>query len=711
MFRKAGRMIVKDHTLAVFGLALFSLFVFLPAFADTVVESTNFEKTTILEFTNNDSTPIKTVRIWLGAEAGTFKSFKTESGWTGLKTPQGVLVFTSDDTLEPGESVKFGVKTEVESPGINWKTMDSNGNELAIGKAVPGQIVQPPGAQPPTQETQPTQNLDNAVFRIIPDKPKNGDSIRIVGHGFPANKQLDFLIDGEKLEDFMTDTNGNLLGRTKIPLTKAADRVEFSLTDDQGHSKVISIRIEHKDTQIVSPKARHLTVDKFAELAEPGQVISASGTGEPGSTITITAQDPSGAKIYEAVVTVNSQGLWSHETTIPPDAPLGTRKVIFSDGIDSIEKTISISHSKTIRITSSAIKYNPGEKMVFNGTALTGKAVEVVINDPIGKEIFSDILTVGDSGEVNFEYQTQSTSTKGTYVVIFTQDQESEILRIGLGELPSEQIVAKFDKLNYLTSEKAKLALQGPAKANISLLVLDPSDKAKRSDSITLGLDGRAEYELSLTNFKSGVYSVVVKYQKFQTTVVFSVGLQTSSGPIQIQTTKQTYQIGDSILILGSTNPNVLLKIEMSDPDGNVIKRKEIFSDKKGKFSDGTFRIPSDAKEGVWTIKATSGSNLAETKLTVAGTVEQAFVVTVNKNTVRPGEIITISGTGGGKTQTTIIKIFNPNNSEIEKLSMSSTKDGSFQTIWTVPLGLQPGTYKIKATVGAETAETSFTVQ
>ncbi|MEM2785165.1 MAG: biofilm-associated protein [Candidatus Nitrosotenuis sp.] len=712
MFSKVGRMIVTDSTLVVFGLALFSLFAFVPAFAATVVESTNFEKTTILEFTNNDNIPVKTIRIWLGVDAGTFKSFKTESGWTGLRTPQGVLVFTTNDALDPGESVKFGVKTEVESPGINWKTMDASGNELTIGKAVPGQTSQPPETQPPAQETQPTPtNLDNAVFKIIPGKPKNGDSIRIVGYGFPPNKQFNFLIDGEKLEDFLTDTNGNLLGRAKIPVTKAADRVEFSMTDDQGNSKVISVRIDHRETQMVSPQARHLTVDKFVELVEPGQVVSSSGTGEPGSAITITVQDPSGTKIYEAVVTVNSQGLWSHVTTIPPDAPLGTRKVIFSDGIDSIEKTFSISVSKTIRITSSAIKYNPGEKMVFNGTALTGKSVEVVINDPIGKEIFSDILTVSDSGDVSFEYQTQSTSTKGTYVVIFTQEQESEILRIGLGEIPGEQIVAKFDKLNYLTSEKAKLTLQGPAKAVVSLLIIDPSDKAKISDNITLGLDGRAEYELSLTNYKSGVYSMVIKYQKFQTTVVFSVGLQTSSGPIQIQTTKQTYHLGDSILILGSTNPNSLLKIEMSDPAGNVIKRKEIFSDKEGKFSDGTFRVPSDAKDGVWVIKATSGPNLAEAKLTVAGTIDQAFVVTVNKSTIRAGEIITITGTGGGKTQTTIIKIFDPKNAEIEELSMSSTKEGSFQTIWTVPLELQPGVYKIKATVGGEMAETTFTVQ
>ncbi len=162
---------------------------------------------------------------------------------------------------------------------------------------------------------------------------------------------------------------------------------------------------------------------------------------------------------------------------------------------------------------------------------------------------------------------------------------------------------------------------------------------------------------------------------------------------------------------MGSTNPNVLLKIEMSDPDGNVIKRKEIFSDKEGKFSDGTFRVPSDAKEGTWLIKVSSGPNYAEAKIVVAGTTQQSFAVTTNKSSYHNGETMTISGTGGGKTQTTVVRILNSANTEIEELTMISTDVGSFQTIWIIPLDLDPGTYKIRATIGPDTAEATITIQ
>jgi hypothetical protein len=706
-------MIVKYSKIVVFGLVVFMIFAFAnaPVFAETTAKSINFEKTTLVEFTNNDSNDVKTLRIWLGADAGSFKSFKTEKGWTGLKTPQGVLVFTSEDPLVQGESVKFGIKTEVANPGVNWKSLDSSGNELTIGKVVAGQAsVQVPST--PSDNGKSANNFESAVFRIIPDKPKNGDSVRIVGEGFPANANLDFLIDGEKLEDFHTDDSGHLIGRTKIPINKAADRVEFSLVDDKDNKKTVSIRIEHKDAQMISPKSKSLTVDEFTGVLEPGQTARVSGTGQPGSAVTITAQDTSGNKIYEAVATVDNQGHWSHETVISPDAEIGTRKVTFSDGIDSIEKTISISISKTIYVKSSMTRYNPGDMVSFNGTGTRNQPLEIIINDPIGKEVFFDVIELGEAGAINFGYQTQATAPEGTYTVLFTQGEETQIIRIGLGEIPSEQIVAKFDKLNYATSEKAKLTLQGPASEKLALSVIDPSDKEKLKETITLGPDGRLEYEISLTDYKTGVYSVVMQYQKYEIDVVFSVGLQFGAGEIKVQTTKQTYLHGESIVVLGSTNPNILLKLDMIDPDGKVYRSKDLFTNKVGTFSDDTFRIPSSGKQGIWTIRASSGANYGEAKLTVSGTADESFSIKTDKTAAyHGGQIMTISGTGGGRTQTTIITILDPNGGEIQELIMSSTDQGSFQTIWPVPLGLEPGTYKIKAMLGAETAEITFSLQ
>ncbi len=683
------------------------------ASAETGAKTTAFEKTSLLEFTNNDSTPIYTVKMWLGKDSGVFKSFKAEKGWTGVKNPQGVLVFTSTEPLGPGESVKFGIKTEIESPGVNWRTIDTSGNEISTGKATPGQTKPADTPVQPKDNTTPTpQNMDGATFKIIPESPKTGDSIRVVGEGFPRNTSLNFMINNESLEDMQTDDKGNVVGTAKIPLTIQADRVDLSLVDPQGNKKTISIRIALAEDIAAPPNTKKLTVDNFVTLAEPGQKVSASGTGKPGSSVTITGKDLAGNKAYQAVVSVDNQGNWMHETIIPLDAPLGTRNVEFSDGVDTITKSLSISVSKTILIDSSKTKYDPGEKFVFNGTAKPGQTLQVIINDPIGKEIYSDLLDLDESGKIDFEYQTAATSTKGTYAVFLTQGDETEIIRVGLGELPSPQIIAKFDKLNYASSETAKLAIQGPAKSTVSILIIDPGDKVKLTESIVLGLDGSKEHSLVLSEYKSGVYTAVIKHPQSETSLTFSVGLQTTTGNIIIQATKPEYLPGDNILVLGSTSANAILTLEMSDPDGKIIKKKDIFSDKEGKFSEGTFRVPSDAKQGPWIIKAKSGAKFSDAKFTVSGTIAKTFTVKTDKTTpYRSADLMTITGIGGGKTQTVVVKISDSKNNQIVELTMSSTKDGSFQTLWPVPSGMEPGKYNIKATVGTDTAETTFDLQ
>ncbi|WP_268541306.1 biofilm-associated protein [Candidatus Nitrosotenuis cloacae] len=714
MFIREDRSIVSPATFLIFSLvafAAFTVFIFPDALAQTGAKSTGFEKTTLIEFTNNDTVEINTVRMWLGKDAGDFKSFKTEKGWTGTKTAQGLLVFTTSQPLGPGESVKFGIKTEVASPGINWRTMDTSGNEITTGKTAINQEAPPEQVPTPPPEQPKTANFENAKFRIIPESPKNGDEIRIIGEGFPPNITLDFFIDNEKLEDFQSDNSGGVLGKTKIPVTKESDRVDLSLADAQGNKKTISIRIQHAES-VIAEKVVHLTVTQATEIVGPGDTARVSGTAKPGSTVAITARDTSGTKIYEVAVPVDSQGNWSHETVIPPDAPLGSRMVEFSNGQDVITKTLSISITKSIRLTPSAIKYNPGETILVNGTAAAGKPVEVIIKDPIGKEIFSDILQIDESGTVTFDYPTQQSSTKGTYVIIATQEQETEILRIGLGVAPIEQIVAKFDKLNYATSDEARLTIQGPAKSTILLSIIDPSDKEKFTDSITMGLDGRKDYYISLKDYKSGVYSAVLQYLGTETNVVFAVGLQRGSGEIAMQATKQTYLLGEGILVLGSSKPNVLLTLEMSDPAGKIIKHKDVFTDKEGKFKDETFRVPADAEQGIWIIRASSGPNYAEAKIVVAGTIDQSFVIKVDKSTpYSAGDYMKITGTGGGKTQTASATIMDPKDAKVTDLSTFSTNVGSFQITWIVPTGLESGTYKIKATIGNEVAEATFTIQ
>jgi len=224
-------------------ILLFSIVVILipsNVYAEEInVKSFSFEETTIIEFTNDADEDVNTFRIWLGSDFS-FKSFKTEKGWVGEKNPQGVIIFTSSETIKPGESVKFGVKTDKEKPGINWKALDKGDNQMDIGKVLPGELPEVIQNTKPKQDqilenTEPGVSTDS-TFRIIPDKPNVGSSIRVTGDKFGVSQEFDFYIDSKKIASFKTDENGHFMTTVKIPEDQKADRVDFKIQDKYGWS-------------------------------------------------------------------------------------------------------------------------------------------------------------------------------------------------------------------------------------------------------------------------------------------------------------------------------------------------------------------------------------------------------------------------------------------------------------------------------------------
>jgi len=115
------------------------------------VKSFAFEETTIIEFTNDSDRVINTFGVWLESDFN-FKSFKTEKGWVGEKNSQGVIIFTSSETIKPGESVKFGVKTNKVNPGINWNALGNGDNQIDTGKVLSVELPEV------IENTKPKQN-------------------------------------------------------------------------------------------------------------------------------------------------------------------------------------------------------------------------------------------------------------------------------------------------------------------------------------------------------------------------------------------------------------------------------------------------------------------------------------------------------------------------------------------------------------------------
>jgi len=679
------------------------------------VKSIGLDKTTIISFTNDAGEDVKTFRIWLGENVN-FKSFKTEKGWIGEKNAQGVIIFTSSEPIKTGESVKFGVKTDKSNPIINWKGIDQANTIIDTGIVISTKITK--------VEQNPEINLDKngeifseSTFRIIPDKPNSGSTIRVTGEAFGASQIFNFYIDTKKIGSFETDENGFFITTMKIPNTQMAERVEFKVKNNQGEEKVLSLRLGNNENRVTELKEIKISVNGIKNIVHRGDSLEISGTATPGKSIIAEIIDPKKTTINSRTAKVDGTGNWklSEPINIPFDALFGKYSITISDGKNHILKNWKIETNKVIIINPTQQMFEAGKLIKFNGTALPNQLLELILEDNLGKEIISDILEVDETGFIEFEYQSrENDDNEGTWTLIATQGNNKEFIYVGYDIFPSIPVNLEFDKTNYKSSETATISFLGKPSDNLKMIIINPSGNISGEEiTIRLQEDGRATQSLDLTGFGSGIYTAVIQKGNSQSTEMFSVGLQIGSGAIEAKTTQVDYEQGERILLLGKTNPNVLMIATLIDPNGNEVKNIEIPSNSDGTFTEERLRIPSNGIIGLWKINVSSGSNLDTVEFNVLSTFTDGIIVNVTDNLDIPGvgKYIKIGITATQKTGI-IIEIINQNGQIIDDtLTCTTTADFRCEILWAIPQNTPPGTYTVNVNDSINTKQTTFEVK
>tara|TARA_B100000029_G_C17566278_1_gene955152 strand:- start:44 stop:2164 length:2121 start_codon:yes stop_codon:yes gene_type:complete len=681
------------------------------SFADEVVAtSIGFEDSTILELKNirGGTEKIDSVRVWLSGE-NEFKSFKTEQGWTGMNTPQGVIIFSSQNEINPGEKVKFGIKTLKDNPVINWKAVNAEGQVISSASTkitISDDVDEKPGFN----ESKVVGINEESNFRFIPEKPSSNSDFRVIGEGFVPNESLDFYIGKELQKTIKIDKDGKILFTSKTPIVKNDERVEFVLTDSGGNEKSLSIRIPETENREISQIIK-LSLGNTEKEVKRGEMVMLEGMATPNTTLTITSKHSNGDILNIDIIKVGFDGKWKHDNLFGPELELGTLSIEITDGKTTVLRNVDIISAKVINISTSETRYEKGDIIKFEGSAIANQDMSVILEDAIGAEIFSRVISVGETGKVDFEIEIPRGAVEGTYVLLSYQENEEGITIFGVGQEPESILVVRTPKLNFAAGETANIMIQGPSNAQVAIIVIDSADREKFSDTINLGPDGKGIYEIDTDDLANGSYTLNAKRGESSGSVVFTIGLTTGSGAISIQTTRDEYRPGDQILILGNTGSiNVLLDITIRDSDGKTIKKIETFSDRFGVFKIDNFRIPNDAILGTWEVNAKSGGNFKSFFFEVKGE-KQYITVDLDRNNYRANDLMTVSGDGARNSSTVTIKIYNSEGVQINELNITAKGNGDYSTIWQVPGDLEVGEYEIMVDDGSTNSSITFIIE
>ena len=668
------------------------------------VSSIGLDSTSIIKFKNSidNNFNIDSVKIWLSKD-NSFKSFKTEKGWTGKFEVGGqMLVFSSQDSIKPGESVKFGVKTNSKNPTINWKALDVDSKTLQSAAIITMQsdnMMEQDTVQSEQDVVQPEQVAinDNSSFRFIPEKPSIGSDFRIVGQNFIPNESIDFYIDDQMIKSIKIDDDGNFISTATIPNNMSEKRTEFVLIDSGGTKKMNSIRLYDNQNREMSEDVK-MSISHTVKTVKRGDIITIDGNATPDSTLTLTSKNAQGKTLDIHTINSGFDGKWSFENLFSIDLKLGKMTIEVTDGKTIIVRDFEVISSQLINISSMQNRYEAGDTIKFSGTAIPNQSISLILENPLGVEIFSKTMTVGGTGEIIFDVDTDSNSTEGTYVLHSFQGSESIITVVGLGEQPHQILLVSTSELNYNVGTTIDLLIHGEPRTSVSIVIVDESAKTKINDTVQIDENGNYVYYIETSDIGTGVFTVEIRHGNSRGTTMFTVGLSTGSGPIIFQPTKNEYLQGEQLVVIGNTGNGSLLNVEIIDPNGNIFRTFETFSDSVGTFKLDEFRIPVDASFGKWSIKIFSDENITKHQFIVAEEADGILLTTPDSTTTHnAGDVLEISGKYARVGTSIFISILNPLGTSVDELTLVSKSNGEFYTIWQIPSYLESGTYEIVA--------------
>jgi len=603
-------------------LSLFTIFSLSEAAAaDTIsVSAKGLSNTIILEILNdkNNTSKIKTINVWVSSD-NTFKSFKAEPGWTGNEKANGQMIaFSASKALNPDESVKFGLITEKKTSGVNWEALDENGNTIDEKKVKVQDITESPiifEKETETDQVQEFKESTGTTLKFFPEKIRLDSHVRLVGTGFDSNQLLQLYINDVLSGTISADNQGNFKTTITIPENLGIGVSNFVIIDEFKNMTTAEIKIEESLNRFLDT-GQKFGVTSFNKEVKAEDVFSVSGNAPANTGVILIFKNEVGVIEKYRIANADSKGVWNFEEVIGTGVELGSKSILFQNLDVKLEHGLVIKSSSLINISPQQIQYEPGNTITFTGEAEPNKNLEIIIKNPNRTIIHTEDVMVDATGNVNYRFATDTGFVNGTYIIIVNQGDSSYASLFGIGGPPSQQLIVTMNELNFKTTSAAIVNIVGPALNNVQILVTDQSGNEKISTSVTVDLTGHGHKVLDLSNLSSGVYTAIALKGNLQDTTKFSVGLSTGSGPITLSSTKEVYVAGERVLVIGKTGVNSILTISLNDPQDNVIRTQDIFSDSTGQFTH-TFRIPVDAETGTWEIEVTSRLDHGDTQFNV----------------------------------------------------------------------------------------------
>ncbi|MFQ5970020.1 MAG: hypothetical protein ACE5J2_05965 [Nitrososphaerales archaeon] len=465
------------------------------------ITAKSWKTITVVKVENSRDNIYDVKLVWLTLQNGLIRSYKAQSGWNAetAGNPDTIQFRTDNNPTIPGESTRFGIKSDQTSPIFKWIVLDEDGDELGSGILDVSRTIQSqeesPSSSNTTEETakneesqRPTPSIKPAIA-IIPDTVRAGLVVRLAGEGFMPDSKITVLFDGKPITKLDTASDGTIRNRILIPKDVVSGAHQISVSDASGRAANISVAVKQVDR--VAP----LTVMTQQATYKQGELVQIIGTGKAGAAVQLTVINPAGIEIFSSAVPVDKDGKFSAFIPLSEDLTTGDYEVaVLQEGktVKATFKVLTISGFE-LSVTTDKFEYKQGESVNISGEAPPNKDVNVKVLAPDGSEVFVNTVKVDDSGNYEVSMVVSGTSVLGKYAAVVRVGDEEIAITFAVVR-GSVALTIQTDRQEYKDGELVRIS--GMGKAN---------DKV----SITIEMPGKTSIKMTTNSKENGSYSAL----------------------------------------------------------------------------------------------------------------------------------------------------------------------------------------------------------
>ena len=497
------------------------------------VTAKSWKTIAVVKIENNKDNIYDIRLVWLTLQNGVIHSSKSIDGWSTetASNPNTVQFRTDSNPIRPGESVRFGIKSDQTNPIFKWIILDEAGDELGSGILDVTLTNNSNGKPQKTPLDEPETDGDKTEvpevpeilqvppkIDILPEVAKPGLVVRINGEGFTPNSKLNVLFDGKSITRLDVGADGTLRDRLAIPKDTVNGAHQISVSDTTGRAANISITVK-EDERIVQ-----LTVTTEQQAYRQGQLVKIAGSGKAGAAVQLTANNPVGIAILSLAVPVDSSGKYSAFIPLSEDATPGNYEIIAFQDTKSVKTSFKVEtiSGQPISVVTDKPEYKQGENVKISGKTSPNKDVNVRVFAPDGSEIFSNVVRSDSNGGYEISMPVSPTSTLGKYSAVVEVDNEEISITFAIIQ-GSVALTIQTDKEEYREGELVRIGGKGKANERVSIQI-----KTHREELIPMSTNTKSDGTFSAlwlvpSTAKTGTYRLLVEQGDSRAETLFVV--------------------------------------------------------------------------------------------------------------------------------------------------------------------------------------------